>query len=130
MIPPSQKTKVLLIGLEPRFVDYAALPVHLDEPTLRQGLSADENKLRALGFEAGWLLVDRGETAESVVRARLQSATFDCILVGAGIRTVAPLFPLFEKLVNAIHEHAPRSKIAFNTQPEDTAQSVQRWVSP
>ena len=32
--------KVLLIGLEPKFVDYANLPMRLDEPTLRAGLEA------------------------------------------------------------------------------------------
>jgi hypothetical protein len=35
---------------------------------------------------------------------------------------------LFEKLVNVVHEQAPHTKIAFNTAPEDTAASVQRWV--
>ena len=120
--------KVLLIGLDPKVVDYASLPTKLDEPTLREGLVADEKRLRDLGYDAGWLLVDRGETAEAVVAAELDAKTFDCILVGAGIRTIAPLFALFEKLLNVIHEKAPTAKIAFNSQPNDTAESVQRWV--
>jgi hypothetical protein len=41
---------------------------------------------------------------------------------------VPPLFLLFEKLVNVVHEKAPRAKLCFNTQPDDTAKSVQRWV--
>jgi hypothetical protein len=125
----SEKSKkVLLIGLDPKVVDYAALPTHLDEPTLRAGLDKDVHKLRDLGYQADWLLIDRGESAQAVVSAKLQSDTFDCILIGAGIRTVPPLFLLFEKLVNVVHEKAPRAKICFNTQPDDTAQSVQRWV--
>lgn len=120
--------KVLLIGLDPKFVDYASLPTHLDEPTLRAGLDADVHKLRDLGYQADWLLIDRGETASAVVSAKLKSDTFDCILIGAGIRTVPPLFLLFEKIVNVVHEEAPGAKICFNTQPEDTARSVQRWV--
>jgi hypothetical protein len=124
----AQGKKVLLIGLEPKFVDYATLPTHLDEPTLRAGLDADVHKLRDLGYDAEWLLVDRGETAESMVSAKLQAGTFDCILIGAGIRTIAPLFLLFEKLVNVAHEKAPRARLCCNTHPEDTAQSVQRWV--
>ncbi|MCU1282153.1 MAG: hypothetical protein JWM53_5699, partial [bacterium] len=103
-------------------------PAHLDEPTLRAGLDKDVHKLRDLGYQADWLLIDRGETAQAVVAAKLQSDTFDCILIGAGIRTVPPLFLLFEKLLNVVHEKAPRAKICFNTQPDDTAQSVQRWV--
>ena len=120
--------KVLMIGLDPRVVDYASLPTKLDEPTLRAGLAADEQRLRDLGYDAKWLLIDRGETAEAVVLAALQSETFDCILIGAGIRTIPPMLLLFEKLVNLVHEKAPRAKIAFNTVPEDTAVSVQRWA--
>jgi hypothetical protein len=62
------------------------------------------------------------------VTARLAAETFDCVLVGAGIRTIPPLFALFEKLVNAIHAGAPGAKIAFNTNPNDTPEAVQRWV--
>jgi hypothetical protein len=120
--------KVLLIGLDPKVVDYAALPAKLDEPTLRAGLAADEKRLRDLGYDAKWLLIDRGETAVAVVSAALRDATFDGILIGAGIRTIQPLFLLFERLVNAVHEHAAHAKICFNTVPEDTAVSVQRWV--
>jgi hypothetical protein len=120
--------KVLLIGLEPKLVDYASLPTHLDEPTLRAGLETDLHELRKLGYEAEWLLVDRGETAESVVSAKLKAGRFDCILIGAGIRTIPPLFLLFEKLVNVAHHDAPLARLCFNTQPEDTAKSVERWI--
>ena len=120
--------KVLMIGLDPKVVDYAHLAVKLDEPTLRAGLAADEKSLRDLGYNARWLFIDRGETAEAVVLAALREETFDSVLIGAGIRTVPPLFLLFEKLVNVVHEHAPHARICFNTVPEDTAASVQRWV--
>ena len=102
--------------------------MRLDEPTLRAGLAADEKRLRDLGHDAKWLLIDRGETAEVVVSAALQANPFDCVLIGAGIRTVPPLFLLFEKLVNLAHEKAPHAKICFNTVPQDTAESVRRWV--
>jgi hypothetical protein len=120
--------KVLMIGLDPKVVDYAHLAVKLDEATLRAGLATDEKRLRDLGYDAKWLLIDRGETAEAVASASLSEGTFDCVLIGAGIRTVAPLFLLFERLVNLVHEKAPHAKICFNTIPEDTAASVQRWV--
>jgi hypothetical protein len=120
--------KVLLIGLDPKVVDYASLPTKLDEPTLRAGLDEDLRKLRQLGYEAEWLLIDRGATAEKVVAARLEKETFDCVLIGAGIRTVPPLLLLFEKLVNLAHEKAPRARLCFNNNPEDTPDAVQRWV--
>ena len=124
----THEKKVLMLGLDPKVVDYSHLAVKLDEPTLRAGLAADEKRLRELGYDAKWLLVDRGETAEAVVAAALKEKTFDCVLIGAGIRTVPPMFLLFEKLINAVHEGAPRAKICFNTVPEGSAASVQRWV--
>jgi hypothetical protein len=120
--------KVLMIGLDPKFVDYSHLAVKLDEPTLRAGLAADEKRLQDLGYDARWLLIDRGETAEAVVAAAFKEKTVDCVLIGAGSRTVPPLFILFEKLLNLVHEKAPHAKICFNTVPEDTEVSVQRWV--
>ena len=122
------KNRVLMLGLDPKVVDYSHLAVKLDEATLRAGLAADEKRLRELGYDAKWLLLDRGETAEAVVAAALKEKTFDCVLVGAGIRTVSPMFLLFEKLINVVHEGAPHAKICFNTVPEDSAVSVQRWV--
>jgi hypothetical protein len=124
----ANKAKVVLIGLDPKVVDYAHLPTRLDEPTLRAGLDADVKKLHDLGYDAEWLFIDRGETAVSVVTARLATQKYDCVLVGAGIRTIMPMFELFEKLVNVVHASAPGAKIAFNTTPDDTAESVQRWV--
>jgi hypothetical protein len=123
-----QAKKVLLIGLDPKVVDYAHLPTKLDEPTLRKGLAEDLERLAALGYDAEWLLIDRGETAVQVTTAKLAASTYDCILIGAGIRTIPLLLPLFEKLVNVVHDQAPRSKLAFNTQPQDTPEAVQRWV--
>src|SRR5450432_3618846 len=101
--------RVLMLGLDPKLVDYAHLPVKLDEATLRAGLAADEKRLRDLGYDAKWLLVDRGETAEAVVSAALKEKTFDCVLIGAGIRTIPPMFLLFEKLVNVVHANAPQA---------------------
>jgi hypothetical protein len=124
----TQAKKVLMIGLDPKVVDYSHLPVKLDEPTLRAGLAADEKRLRDLGYDASWLLVDRGETAEAAVSRALKEKTFDCVLIGAGIRTIPAMFLLFEKLVNVVHETAPRARICFNTVPDDSAASVQRWV--
>lgn len=118
---------VLLIGLEPTILDYTALP-GLDAAKLLAMLKADEERLISLGYDAQWCLVDFGETAESVVLERLQQKQFDGVLIGAGVRTLPNHFILFEKLINVVHEHAPQAKLIFNTKPNDTAESVQRWL--
>ena len=49
-------------------------------------------------------------------------------MIGAGVRTDADHFLLFEMVINLVHEHAPQAKICFNTQPLDSVEAVERWV--
>ena len=118
---------VLVIGFEPTLLDYTAIP-DLDAAKVMAGLKANETRLRNLGYEVELCLHDLGETAEAVVRDRLRQKEFDCIVIGAGVRTIPKYFILFEKLINVVHEHAPRAKLCFNTKPSDTAEAVQRWI--
>ena len=118
---------VLVIGFEPTLLDYTTIP-DLDAAKVMAGLKADETRLRNLGYEVELCLHDLGETAETVVRDRLRQKQFDCIVIGAGVRTIPKYFILFEKLINIVHEHAPRAKLCFNTKPSDTAEAVQRWI--
>jgi hypothetical protein len=123
---------VLIIGLQPQLIDfsspdYAAFS-GLDAAKVQAALDADEAKLKSLGYDAQLCLIDFGETAEAVVSDRLGQKRFDCVLIGAGVRTIGKNFLLFEKLINVVHEHAPQAKICFNTKPDDTAEAVHRWV--
>jgi len=128
------KTTVMILGLEPSLIDfsqavYAAYP-GLDAQKVRSGLEADEAELNELGYDAELCLTDFGETAEVVVRKRLEEKMFECIMIGAGVRLIADNTPLFEKLINVVHAHAPRAKLCFNTRPTDTAAAVRRWFPP
>jgi hypothetical protein len=118
---------VLVNGFEPTLLDYTTIP-DLDAAKVMAGLKADETRLRNLGYDVELCLHDLGETAETVVRDRLRQKQFDCIVIGAGVRTIPKYFILFEKLINVVHEHAPQSKLCFNTKPSDTAEAVQRWI--
>src|SRR6266545_1445685 len=55
-------------------------------------------------------LIDLGATAEGVVLKALAENTL-----------------LFERIINAVHQHAPSAKLCFNTNPNDTVEAVQRW---
>jgi hypothetical protein len=123
---------VLIIGLQPKLVDFslpefAALP-GLDAHKIQAGLDADKAMLKSLGYEAEMCLTDLGSTAEEVVAGYLQRKHYDCIMIGAGLRAISKHFILFEKLLNVVHEHAPKARICFNTQPSDTAEAVLRWI--
>jgi hypothetical protein len=121
---------VLAIGIEPALADYATMP-GLTPELIRGHIDAQFAQLRALGYDVEGCLIDLGETAERVVTAALQSKRFDCIVIGAGLRLPPLRLPLFERIINLIHAHAPPStKISFNTTPADTVEAVQRWVMP
>ncbi len=128
----SDGKSVLIVGLEPSLIDftdsnYAAFP-GLTAAKVMAALNADLANLNALGYDAHLCVTDFGQTAGDVVSARLKQKRFDCVLIGAGVRTIASNFILFEKLINVVHEHAPGSKICFNTKPTDTAEAVRRWI--
>ena len=126
----TEKKNVLVIGLDPARIDFSqpGYPPGMDATKVLAGLKSSEDELNRLGYSVQLCLTDFGETAEAVVRSQLEQKQFDCILIGAGVRTVPSNFLLFEKLINVVHEHAPRSKLCFNTLPSDTAAAVRRWI--
>ncbi len=123
------KKKILMIGLLPSVVDLSAVP-GLTTEKLAASLKSEEKSLQEQGFDAHWCLTDLGETADAVVLAELTTQHYDLILIGAGIRTFPAHFALFERLINLVHEHAPKSKICFNTKPDDSKAAVLRWLAP
>jgi hypothetical protein len=108
------KKQILVIGLEPELVDYSSMP-GMNAAKVRAGLAASMAQLAGLGYDAELCMTDLGSTAEAVVTARLAARPFDCVVIGAGIRTIPAYFLLFEKLVNVVHRKAPGAVRCFNT---------------
>ena len=128
------KASVLIAGIDPALIDfsdpaYAAFPGMTAEK-VTAGLKTEKAHLESLGYEVDNCFVDFGETAESVTRDWLSRKVYDCVLIGAGVRLVAQNTALLEKLVNTIHEHAPKAKFCFNTKPTDSAEAIQRVLPP
>lgn len=122
---------VLVIGFDPSLLDFSSpelAPMQLTAEKVMAGVAAEEGRLRAAGYEPDRCLVDLGATAEQVVRERLRSKAYRCVVIGAGIRANPKYTQLFETLVNVVHEHAPQAKLAFNTRPTDTLDAVKRWI--
>jgi len=123
------RKSVLAIGIEPALADFTSAP-QLNPDLVRNHIHAQIEQMRALGFDTEICLIDLGETAEQVTTAALQAKAFDCVVIGAGLRLPPPQLPLFEKVINLVHQFAPAAKICFNTSPADTAAAVQRWIRP
>ena len=66
------------------------------------------------------------DQAGQAVREKLAAAPYDCLVIGAGIRSWPRHLPVFEAILNAAREAAPATAIAFNTRPQDSAAAVER----
>ena len=119
--------KILLVGWDPDVVDYSKWP-GLTAEKLRAGLEGDRDRLNLLGYEATLGLINSVATAPDKVTELLSKQTYDCVLIGAGVRTVDDYVLLFEVLINIVHQCAPSAKICFNTGPFDSVDAIQRWV--
>jgi hypothetical protein len=122
---------VLICGFDPQYLDFSSpdiAPLKLTAEKVMAGFTAETERLRTLGYEPDGCLVDLGGTAEGTVAARLSAKPYACVIIGAGIRANPKYFLLFERLLNVVHELAPQARIAFNTNPTDTADAVRRWV--
>jgi hypothetical protein len=119
--------RVLALGLDPAFVELKDTPQFTPD-IVRAYIDSQLARVRALGFEVDSCLVDTGATAADVLAQRLASQSYDCVLIGAGLRDAPEQLLLFETLLNLVHERAPHAKICFNSTPADSAEAVQRWI--
>ena len=126
----TDKKSVLVVGLDPNLIDFSqpGYPPGMNTAKVLAGINSSEGELTRLGYSVQTCLTDFGETAEAVVQSQLQQKRFDCVMIGAGVRTVPSNFILFEKLINVVHEHAPQAKLCFNQLPSDIAEAVKRWL--
>ena len=67
-------------------------------------------------------------STEVPVTAQLARATYDCILLGGGFREPEHV-ALFERVINAVHRHAPGAAIGLVDLPQDAPQAAIRVLS-
>jgi hypothetical protein len=122
--------RVLLVGYDPEFVDFSdpALPPGMTAEKIRAGIEVALQRFAERGWEADVGLIRPDETAGPTVERQLASTSYDCIVIGAGVRLPPQRLALLEAVINAVHKAAPRAAIAFNTRPEDSADAAARWL--
>ena len=122
--------RVLFVGQEPETVDFSdpALPPGLDAEKIHAGIAVAMRQMAEQGWQADLCLVRPDESARTALDRQLASAAYDCVVIGAGIRSPPKSLLLFETLINVVHWSAPGASIAFNTRPQDTAEAAARWL--
>ena len=124
-------TRVLFLGYDPDTVDFSdpALPPGMTAEKVRVGIEVAMKQFALRGWEADVGFIRPDESAGLTVERQLASASYDCVVIGAGVRLPPRLLSIFEVVVNAVRKAAPRAAIAFNTRPEDSADAAARCLS-
>jgi hypothetical protein len=123
-------TRVLFVGQAPDTVDYSdpALPPGFSAEKIQAGIDLAAAKIAEHGWIGDICMIRPDAAGIAVLEKQLAGATYDCVVIGGGMRLPPKSLLLFEKVVNAVHKAAPGSALAFNTNPEDTAEAAARWL--
>ena len=113
---------VLVIGLDPYRVRGP-----WDPKPVADAIEAARERFADHGVPAEFCLfgLDGSDDIEVVVSSALQLRTWDCVVVGGGVRSD---LALFEQVLNLVHRLAPTAPIAFSTTPEGTYDAAARWL--
>jgi hypothetical protein len=123
-------TRVLLLGYDPKTVDFSdpALPPGMTVEKVHAGIAVARKQFADRGWEADVGFIRPDETAGPEVERQLGSKSYDCVVIGAGVRLPPRRLAVFEAVINAVHKAAPGAAIAFNTRPDDSADAAARWL--
>ena len=125
-------TRILLLGYDPETVDFSdpALPPGMTAEKVHAGITVAMKGFAERGWECDLCFIRPDETAGPTVERQLSSTSYDCVVIGAGVRLPPRGLALFEAVINAVHKAAPGAAIAFNTRPDDSADAAARWLAP
>src|ERR1700685_1865081 len=125
-----QLTRVLFVGQRPETVDFSdpAIPPGFNAEKIEAGIAIAMAKMAERGGQRDLCLIPPDKTAGLVLEQQLATTTYDCVVIGGGIRLPPKSLSLLETVVNTVHKAAPNAFIAFNTRPEDTAEAAARWL--
>ena len=114
---------VLVIGLDPYRV-----PGPWDPKPVADAIEVGMTALADRGLHAEACLVglDGSDDVEARVTTALQGRSWDCVVVGGGIRHPEEQLELFESIINLIRRHSPQAAIAFSRTPHDLVDAVSR----
>jgi hypothetical protein len=124
-------TRVLLVGLDPDTVDFSdpALPPGMTAEKIRAGIALAQKQFAERGWDGDIGMIRPDESAGPAVERLIASKSYDCVVIGAGVRLPPRNLALLEVVINAIRKAAPGAAIAFNTRPDDSADAAARWLA-
>ena len=123
-------TRILFVGQKPETVDFSdpSLPPGFDAEKINAGIAVAVEKISERGWQGDTCMITPDEAGQATLEQQLKATTYDCVVIGGGLRIPPRGLVLFETVVNIIHKAAPDAVIAFNTRPEDTADAAARQL--
>ena len=118
--------RVLVIGLDPYRV-----PGPWDPQPVVDAVAVGLRKFAEHGVAVESCLfgLDGSDDIDAVVTSALVQQSWECVVVGGGVRRDEERLELFERIINLVRRHAPGAAIAFNRRPDDTYDAAARWIS-
>ncbi len=106
-------TRILLAGYDPETVDFSdsALPPGMTAEKIRAGIEVASKQFAARGWKADVGFIRPDETAGPTVERLLASTSYDCVVIGAGVRLPPRHLAFFEAVINAVHKAAPSGRL-------------------
>lgn len=123
-------TRILFIGQKPETVDFTdpSLPPGFNAEKIHAGIDLAKASMTERGWDNDVCMIAPDDSGIAILKTQLIEASYDCVVIGGGLRIPPKGLEFFEKVVNAVHRNAPNAAIAFNTRPEDTADAAARWT--
>lgn len=120
---------ILIIGEDPKSIAPEDLPPGVTPETIRKALNGARESLQGQGHQAQILWTTSVERIADELANAVHGRDYDVLVIGAGLRMLPPMAAHFELLMNAIREHAPHARLAFNAKPDDTAEAAERQLA-
>lgn len=120
--------RILIIGEDPDGIKPEDHPPGVTADGIRAALDRARARLLSQGHEAEILLTTSADRIAHELAGAVRGRHYDVLVIGAGLRVLPPMALHFERLMNAIREHAPGARLAFNTNPDDTAEAAERQL--
>src|SRR5215510_5261540 len=112
----AENPRALLVGIDPAAIDYSkpGILAGLTAESVRAYLDTAHRSFAGSGIDADMCLVGFEESEAEKVARQLSTARYDVVVIGAGLRAPDETVRLLEKVLQAVRNHAPGARIAFN----------------
>ena len=122
--------RILFVGQKPETVDFSdpSLPPGFNAEKINAGIALGVSKIKERGWQGETCMITPDAAGSALLESALKGTSYDCVVIGAGLRLPPKGLAFFETVVNTIHKAAPDATIAFNTRPEDTADAAARQL--